>query len=577
MRFLGFWYFLLLPLSLATVFLLGKASTERETSVQGRKWWHDAIFYQIWPRSFQDSDGDGIGDFQGMTSKLDYLADLGINAIWLNPVFEAPSYHGYDFQQFYQVESDYGTMADLEEFLEEAEQRGIKVIGDLVLNHISTEHEWFQKSVRLEHPYSDYFIWRQIIPEGHWGKPWAQPGTVGYNKPKWVWIYNQERNSYYYAPFDGSQPDLNLEHPQVMQELKKVTKFWLDKGFDGFRLDAMRYGIETGPYPNQADTPSTIDFWLDYNSYVKSLGDDILLIGEVWAPIEIISRYYGGVDLCFDFNFGHRLINALNKTTRDTATFGTAEESPNDKETVKEAFQANIAAKLEGVAPVNFYSPFLTNHDQERVMYKLGNDEGKMKIAAVLLFTVVGTPYIYYGEEIGMSQNRTGDDQYKRSPMQWDDSKLAGFTTGDEVWIDDSKWFPWLPEHEPWWREMWDSVVDKRAASVAGQKEDPNSLFHLYRKLIAIRKANPEFRAIANESLEFIPTASPDIIAFLRKAPTGEVSAVIINTTTTQPNIATIDYFQDKQLINLLNGDKMVFPEGEVNLDAGSFYILKIQ
>ncbi len=571
---------MLLPLSLTTVFILGKASTDTQTRVERRKWWHDAIFYQIWPRSFQDSDGDGIGDFQGMTSKLDYLADLGINAIWLTPIFEAPSYHGYDFQQFYQVESDYGTMADLEKFLEEAEKRGIKVIGDLVLNHISTEHEWFQKSVRQENPYSDYFIWRQIRPEGNWGKPWAQPGTVGYNKPEWVWIYNQERNSYYYAPFDGSQPDLNLEHPQVVQELKKVTKFWLDKGFDGFRLDAMRYGIETGPYPNQADTSATIDFWLDYNRYVKSIGDDILLVGEVWAPIEIISRYYSnglGVDLCFDFNFGDRLINALNKTTRDTVPFGTAEEIPNDKKTVKEAFQANIAAKLEGVAPVNFYSPFLTNHDLERVMYKLGNDEAKMKIAAVLLLTVVGTPYIYYGEEIGMSQNRTGDDQYKRSPMQWDDSKLAGFTTGDGVWIDDSKWFPWLPEHEPWWREMWDSVVDKRAYSVAGQKEDTNSLFHLYRKLIAIRKSNPEFRAIANESLEFIPTASPDIIAFLRRAPTGEISAIIINTTTTQPNIATIDYFRDKKLINLLNGQKMVFSEGRVNLDAGNFYILKIQ
>ena len=166
-------------------------SKPRELSSQ--KWWQNAVFYQIFPRSFKDSDGDGNGDFQGMTSQLDYLADLGITAIWLTPIFEAPSYHGYDYQKFYEVESDYGTMKDLENFLAEAETRGIKVITDLVINHISNEHEWFKKSVQKEEPYTDYFIWRKEIPEGHWGKPWVEPNEEGYNQPKWVWFYNEDR------------------------------------------------------------------------------------------------------------------------------------------------------------------------------------------------------------------------------------------------------------------------------------------------------------------------------------------------------------------------------------------------
>ncbi len=543
-----------------------------------KKWWQNAIFYQIFPRSFKDSDGDGNGDFQGMTSKLDYLADLGITAIWLTPIFEAPSYHGYDYQKFYEVESDYGTMEDLENFLAEAEKRGIKVITDLVINHISNEHEWFKKSVQKEEPYTDYFIWRKEIPEGHWGKPWVEPNEEGYNQPKWVWFYNEDRGEYYYAAFGETQPDLNVENPAVVKELKKLTKFWIDKGFDGFRLDAIRYPIEEGPYPQQSDTQSTLDFWIDYNSFVKNIDSNIMLIGEVWTSLGVVAKYYNngkGIDVCFDFEFGDDIINALNSTiSKSKAKFGSTGSVKAEK-TLVQAIQDNFYAKGKEIAPLSFYAPFLTNHDQERVMYELGDDPKKMKIAAVLLLTSIGNPYIYYGEEIGMAQTKIGDDQFKRAPMQWDDSEYANFTTGDTLWVDDGKWSPWITKHQPWWKEMWDSFEDKKADSVEGQKSDPDSLLNLYKKLIAIRKAYPEFSSLENESLEFIETKSA-VLAFKRKSKTGSESLVMVNGSTKEPKEVKIDYLKGNNSIDLLDNSEITLEDGTITLAPGAFYILKV-
>ena len=564
---------LVVLLALSCIPAIAQQSDETE-------WWHDAVFYQIWPRSFQDSDGDGIGDFKGITSRLDYLADLGITAIWLTPMFEAPSYHGYDFQEFYKVESDYGTMEDFEELLVEAEKRGIKIIADLVLNHISTKSEWFKKSVQKIDPYTNYFVWSREIPEGPWGKPWAPPEHPdwGYNKPEWVWVFNSDRGEYYYAVFDGSQPDLNLEEPQVVAELKKLTKYWVDKGFDGFRLDAIRYALESGPYPDQADTPETIRFWEDYNKYVKEkIRPDVMLVGEVWAPTEIISKYYDngkGVDLCFDFNFGIELMNALNASTAKQGDFGDAGKAEGSK-TVAEAMEANFLAKAEGTAPVSFYSPFLTNHDQDRIMYQLGNDPAKMKMAAVLLLTSVGTPYIYYGEEIGLTQNQTGDDIFKRAPMQWSSTKLAGFTSGDTVWVDDGKWVPWRKDHKPWWQEMWNKDEEKAAHSVEGQAGDPDSLLNLYKKLIAIRKANPEFRSLKDSSIEFLDQGE-EVYAFKRIAENGETSLVIVNGSTIDTQEVAIEELNGKSVKDLLGDKEMSFENGKVKLEAGAFYILKL-
>lgn len=452
------------------------------------QWWHSTIFYEIWPRSFQDSDGDGSGDFKGMTAQLDYLQDLGVKGIWLTPVFEAPSYHGYDFQDFYNVEADYGTMADFEHFIAQAHKRNIKVILDLVLNHISDKHEWFIKSANKETGYEDYFIWRDQRPEKGWGQPWSAESN-----PAAVWHWNETRKAFYYGAFGSSQPDLNLTKQVVIDELNKLASFWLAKGVDGFRLDAVRYAVEEGGYPLQADTQGTIDYWTIFSQHVKSVKPDAILVAEAWADLKTIGKYRNngkGLDSSFDFDFGTVVIDLLNPAIKQTADFGTM--STNNLQQNRDGLWANLTAR-KAAAPIHYFAPFLTNHDQTRIMHTLENDLAKAKIAASLLMTTPGTLYLYYGEEIGLSQYKTGDDQYRRAIMQWSDEGSAGFNTTGAFWLDQAKWFPWMQNHQGWWANYWQTLKGK-GKSVAAQSQDPQSLLNHYKRLIAVRNENPELQ-----------------------------------------------------------------------------------
>lgn len=452
------------------------------------QWWHSAIVYEIWPRSFQDSDGDGSGDFNGMTNKLDYLQDLGVNGIWLTPVFEAPSYHGYDFQDFYNVESDYGTMAEFENFIAEAHKRDIKVILDLVLNHISDKHDWFIKSANKEAGYEDYFIWRDDLPESGWGQPWSAESN-----PAAVWHWNETRKAYYYGAFGGSQPDLNLVKQVVIDELNKLASFWLAKGVDGFRLDAVRYAVEEGGYPLQADTKGTIDYWTIFTQHVKSVKPDALLVAEAWADLKTVGKYRNdgkGLDAAFDFDFGNLVIDILNPAVKQSADFGTI--GTNNLQQNRENLWANLQAR-KAAGPISYFSPFLTNHDQNRMMLSLNNDMDKAKIAASLLMTTPGTLYLYYGEEIGLSQFKTGDDQYRRAIMQWSEEDSAGFNSTANFWLDQGKWFPWVKEHQGWFAGYWQGLQGK-GLSVAAQAQNDNSLLNHYKRLIDVRNANPALK-----------------------------------------------------------------------------------
>ncbi|MBL7858263.1 MAG: hypothetical protein JNM57_11295 [Cyclobacteriaceae bacterium] len=465
-------------------------------------WWNKAIFYEIWPRSFQDADGDGSGDFRGMISRLDYLKDLGINGIWLTPIFEAPSYHGYDFKDFYKVESDYGTMSDFENFIQASHNRGIKVILDLVLNHISDQHDWFIKSSGREAGFEDYFIWQDEIPAG-WGKPWSSAV-----EPESVWHWNNTRRAYYYGAFGSSQPDLNLTQSVVVDELHKLASFWLSKGVDGFRLDAVRYAIEEGPYPLQADTKSTIDFWGNFAQYVKSIKPDALLVGEAWTGLDIVGRYRdggNGLDAAFDFDFGYVMIDILNKQASKSADFGTLSSGSltQNRENLWMNLQNRIAA-----APLQYFSPFLTNHDQNRIMFTLEDDESKAKIAASLLLTTPGTVYIYYGEEIGMTQFKTGDDQYRRAIMQWSEDNYSGFNSTGNFWLDQGQWFPWNTNHSGWWGDYWKSIQGK-GKSVESQIDNENSLLHHYKRLIRVRNENPAL--LSPTEIRYYPVDNEDV------------------------------------------------------------------
>jgi len=459
------------------------------TEQQANPWWESAIFYQIWPRSFYDSDADGHGDFNGMTQKLPYLQELGVNALWLTPMFEAPSYHGYDFTEFYQVENDYGSMAEFEAFIKAADDKGMKVILDLVINHISSNHEWFQRSANNEAPYADYFIWRDDMPKAGsgWGHAWSNN-----DQPNAVWHWNETRQQYYYGAFGASQPDLNLRHPDVVAEMEKMAKFWLDKGVAGFRLDAVRFAMEGGA-DAQADTDETIAYWQHFNQYVKSVDPEAYLVGEAWADIPVAAKYFGegkGLDQGFDFEVGYKILGLLKPDASGEAQFGTMQSNQQVSKVDANVLKQNLQQRIDSIAPLDFFAPFLTNHDQERVAYQLAEHDDKAKLAAAMLFSSPGTPYIYYGEEIGLTQGGTGHDVYKRAPMQWDNSNQAGFTQAQTSWVEQAELFG--DNYTQWWPEYLAQQINAADRNVKTQQAQSNSLWRLYQHLIALKKQRPE-------------------------------------------------------------------------------------
>ncbi|MGO2370732.1 MAG: alpha-amylase family glycosyl hydrolase [Pseudoalteromonas prydzensis] len=496
-------------------------------------WWQSAIFYQIWPRSFYDSDGDGHGDFNGMTKKLPYLQELGVNALWLTPMFEAPSYHGYDFTEFYQVESDYGSMAEFEAFIQAADDKGMKVILDLVINHISSEHPWFKRSANGERPYSDYFVWRDDLPKAGsgWGHAWSDN-----DKPDAVWHWSETRQQYYYGAFGASQPDLNLRHPDVIAEMEKMAKFWLDKGVAGFRLDAVRFAMESGGNA-QADTDETIAYWQHFNQYVKSVDPDAYLVGEAWADIPVAAKYYGdgkGLDQGFDFEVGYKILGLLKPDASGEAQFGTMQSNQQKNTVDANVLKQNLQQRIDSSAPLDFFAPFLTNHDQERVAYQLAEHDDKAKLAAAMLFSSPGTPYIYYGEEIGLTQGGTGHDVYKRAPMQWNNSNQAGFTTAKNSWVEQSELFG--DDFASWWPAFLAEQLAAADRSVAAQQAQPDSIWQLYKLLIAQKKQRPELGIKGSYAL----TQHNNGLIEITRELNGSKSVFVLNLTANPQTIANI-------------------------------------
>jgi alpha-amylase len=518
-----------------------------QPQLDATRWWHDAVVYQIWPRSFKDSDGDGNGDFKGMTAKLDYVRELGANAIWLTPVFEAPSYHGYDFQDFYAIEKDYGTMADFEAFVAEAHKRDIKIILDLVINHISDQHDWFKKSARGEPGYEDYFIWRDTRPAG-WGQAWSTTPN-----PEAVWHWNDTRKAYYYGAFGASQPDVNLRNPKVVDEMNRLAGFWLKKGVDGFRLDAVRYAIEDGPIPGQADTQSTIDYWTQFTRYVHAINPDTLLVAEAWAPLQVTGRYRDGgkgLNSAFDFDFGEMVIGILNpQSAPRVADFGTASDSARDQH--RENLWNNLRERA-AAAPINYFAPFLTNHDKNRTMHFLGEDVAKAKITASALLTSPGTMYLYYGEEVGVSQRAVGEDRYRRAIMPWTDEANAGFNRTGRTWID-------LPEPQgyrgpqgAWWADYWNGLRGK-GHSVAAQADDPDSLLNHYKRLLKVRNANVALRR--PQDIRYYPVDDADVWVVRMRAAEGD-AWVLINLDPANASTFAVPRELQGERADLLRGER---------------------
>jgi alpha-amylase len=432
--------------------------------------WVDRTWYEIFVRSFSDSDGDGIGDLAGLTAKLDYLKDLGIGGIWLMPIAKAASYHGYDVTDYTTVEPDYGDEAALKAFVAAAHDRDILVIVDFVINHTSIDHPWFQDALKGG-PHRDWYIWSDTDP--------GWPPVAGPNP----W-HRTEAGDYYYGAFWEGMPDLNLRNPAVTAEIDRIAEVWLtDDGVDGFRIDAARHLIEDDG-AHQSNTPETFAWLADFTAKVHAAHPEALVLGEAYDTSRSAGAYVPkSLDSTFDFGLAAAMVSAV--SGRRTAPITTALA-----ETIK-------------FWPVNREASFLTNHDQNRVMSQVFGDVPSAHLAAFMLLTGPGFPFVYYGEEIGL-QGRKPDEEI-RTPMPWTaDGPSAGFSTGE----------PWEPLAEGW-----------QTANVATEAADPASLLATYRRSIAFRADHP---ALAAGGTLLVDGGSGPVIGWLRVTK-GETLLVVVN------------------------------------------------
>ena len=441
------------------------------------EWSRGAVCYEIFVRSFFDSNGDGIGDLNGLTSKLDYVndgnpqtqRDLGASCVWLMPVAESPSYHGYDVSDYYRIEPDYGTNDDFKRFVAEAHRRGIRVFVDMVLNHASSEHPSFKAA--LADTTSPYRAWYRFAPTASGKGPWGAD----------AWHKSPVRNEYYYGVFWSGMPDLNYETPAVREEAKKVATFWLrDMDVDGFRLDAIPYLMEEGTC--LSGCAGTHVFFREYSAYLRSVKPDVWTVGEAWGPIDMVMPYYPDqLTAHFGFELTDSLVAAVKRGSVGGMLAG--------------------YLRLQDTLPSYRWAPFLSNHDGTRAMTMFSRDMSRARVAATLLLTLPGLPFVYYGEEIGMVGDKP--DERIRTPMQWAPRQGLGFTTG-----------------KPWEAAQPDSFT----TTVEAQDADSSSLLALYRRLIHLRKANG---ALANGELSQLSANNPGVVAYVRRAGDNAVLVVV--------------------------------------------------
>jgi glycosidase len=596
-RFISGFAILLFVFALSADFGSARAPT-----TAGNTWYANAVFYEVFVRSFQDSNNDGIGDFKGLTSRLDDLKALGVNALWLMPINPSPSYHGYDVTDYKNVNPQYGTLADFDAFMNAAHEKGFRVILDWVANHSSSLHPWFLESQNPNSPKRNWYQWRDTDPG--WGQPWdgngntwhgavnktqtssnlkvifpgtiqgalgakdwnpngqetralevspgvfelvvmlpkgkyefkvALNGTWGENygadakrdganiklevasdntivkfvfnqtthvvtdsinnpdlvqapssvppRPTFTDAPVQAGSSYYYGAFWEGMPDLNWRNPEVKAAMNDGAKFWLERGVDGFRIDAMRYVVE-GENDNKPDSPATLEWTRDFSSFVRGIKPDAAIVGEVWTDTETVAKYFqngAGEQMGFNFPMQKAIAAAVNGSDNEPVNF--------ELSRVAKAYPAEAVDAI-----------FTTNHDLDRPFYF---GAGRYRVAASLLLTLPGTPFLYYGDEIGMKNGSQGGDEAKRTPMRWDLSDGAGFSSTD----------PWTG---------FSTLGEK--ISVKTQRETKGSLWNFYANMIKIRQSKTALRVGGFEPL----TTDKRVMAFIRYI-NNEAVVVVIN------------------------------------------------
>ncbi|MGW6189546.1 glycoside hydrolase family 13 protein [Bacillus cereus] len=495
-----------------------------------KQWWKESVVYQIYPRSFMDSNGDGIGDLRGILAKLDYLKELGIDVIWLSPVYESPNDdNGYDISDYCKIMNEFGTMEDWDELLHEMHKRNMKLMMDLVVNHTSDEHNWFIESRKSkENKYRDYYIWRP----GNEGK---EPNNWGAAFSGSAWQYDEMTDEYYLHLFSKKQPDLNWDNEKVRQDVYDMMKFWLEKGIDGFRMDVINFiSKEDGLPAVETDEEGYVSGHKHFmngpniHKYLHEMNEDVLsqydimTVGEMPGVTTEEAKLYTGEarkELQMVFQFEHMDL--------DSGEGGKWDVKPCSLITLKQ----NLTKWQKALEQTGWNSLYWNNHDQPRVVSRFGNDGAyhteSAKMLATVLHMMKGTPYIYQGEEIGMTNVRFESiDEYRdietlnmykekviecgedidkvmqsiyikgrdnaRTPMQWDDREHAGFTTGE----------PWIAVN-PNYKEI----------NVKLAIQDEESIFYYYKKLIELRKNN---EIVVYGTYDLILENNPSIFAYVR-------------------------------------------------------------
>ena len=513
-----------------------------------RKWWHSSVVYQIYPRSFNDSNGDGIGDINGIREKLDYLKELGIDVIWLSPVYKSPNDdNGYDISDYCDIMDEFGTMDDMEKLLKEANEKGIKILMDLVVNHTSDEHKWFIEAKKSkDNKFRDYYIWRDPV-NGH------EPNNLGSCFSGSAWQYDESTDQYYLHLFSKKQPDLNWENENVRNEVYKMMNFWIDKGIGGFRMDVIDL---IGKVPDEMITgngPKLHDYLQEMNKAALE-GHDLLTVGETWGATPEIAKLYSNPkrkELSMVFQFEHIGLDQIEGKEK-------WDVKPLDLLDLKKVL-SKWQTELEGEG---WNSLFWNNHDLPRIVSRWGNDREyrveSAKMLATLLHGMKGTPYIYQGEELGMTNVRFEDineyndietlNMYKdriskgyshdeimasiyakgrdnaRTPMQWDSTENAGFTTGK----------PWLK-------------VNKNYKFINAEDclQDKDSIFYHYKKLIDIRKHND---TIIYGDYKLLLPEDKNVFAYSRKL-NGDKIVVVCNFYNKEVNLNFNEDFNNVEIL----------------------------
>ena len=528
-------------------------------------WWKKAVVYQVYPKSFNDTTGSGVGDLAGVTEKLDYLKELGITVIWLSPVYESPGDdNGYDISNYEQIDPAFGTMEDMEQLIAEAKKRGIYIVMDLVVNHTSDEHEWFEeaKSSR-DNPYRDYYIWRDPVDGG---VPNDLQSTFGGS----AWEYSEETGQYYLHLFSKKQPDLNWENPAMRQDVYQMMNFWLDKGIGGFRLDVIDL---IGKQPDQlvtADGPKLHEYLQEMNE--ATFGhQDVLTVGETWSATVQNAKQYSnpdGSELSMVFQFEHILLD---------------QQDDGEKWDLKPLnlvdLKRTLAKWQTELGDEGWNSLFWNNHDTPRIVSRWGNDEEyrqeSAKLFAILLHLMKGTPYIYQGEEIGMtnyemaslddiydiesinmyherlaagysetdilaSVNAKGRD-HARTPMQWrGDQAHAGFTAGQ----------PWIPVN--------DNFTEINVAQNLSEKD---SVFATYQQLIQYRK---DHDIVVKGDFQLLYPDHPAVFAYKRQWQ-DDAFVVFANVSEEEQTVDVAELSLNDVIIN--NYDEVTVRDGQLTLE----------